>query len=359
MDICFIHTNAKEAFEKESVGGAELQLYHISSKLAERGHNVKFLTRTESKETVENVELVPCLGDVDTIAKKLKIGLRMLVEMERQDCDIYLTSSDNMTPGLVSVYCLLRRKKHVHRTIHKREMDKQVIKRNPIKGVIHNLGLRLSDLIFVQCKEHDKMISEWFNPETQVLKNSFAIDDEPETSGEHILWVGRRVKWKNPCMFIDLAESQPEEDFIMISPRVSGKEDFYDEVEKKAEKIPNLKLIERVPREKIQEYFNDAKIFVNTSNKEGFPNTFIESGIGKTPILSYKVDPDKFIEENNCGYSCNGNQELIRQRLDDMLGNKEKTLQQGLNCRKYTEENHDISKNIITLEETLEKIMEN
>lgn len=358
MDISFIHTDAKQAFEKKSVGGAELQLYHISAKLAERGHNIKFLTRTDSKESIDKVELIPCLGDVDTIAKKIRVGLKMLIQMDKQDSDIYFTSSDNMTPGLVSLYCILKGKKHVHRTVHKREIDKQIIKNNPVKGIIHHLGLRSSDLIFVQCEEHEKMISDWFDPNTKIIRNSFVIGDKPKSEKNQILWVGRRVRWKNPSMFLDLAESRPSENFVMISPCTSGSEEFYSKIRKRSKDISNLKLIERVPREEIQEYFDKAKIFVNTSDKEGFPNTFIESGLGKTPILSYKVDPDSFIEKNSCGYSCNGEQELLENRLDEMLENKDRTLQQGSNCRKYVEKYHDLSNNILRIEESLKQVIE-
>jgi len=33
--------------------------------------------------------------------------------------------------------------------------------------------------------------------------------------------------------------------------------------------------------------------------QKDFSNTFIEAGKGSTPILSYKVDPDSFIELKN------------------------------------------------------------
>lgn len=350
--ICFIHSYGAEAFRGESVGGTELQLYNISTALA-GDYDVTFLTRAEG--TVEGVKLLPGLGSVGSWSEKIRSGLRLLRYMRKVDADVYFSSADTMIPGLVSVYCRLTGKKHIQRTVHQRELDLTLFEKSLSRGLGNNIGLRLADTVLVQSREHGRMLSSWTDSRWRVLKNSFPLGDRTSTGGDYVLWVGRRVEWKRPGLALDLAEKFPDHEFVMISPRTGGTEALFDRVEQRANEIDNLELIERVPRDEIQDYFDGAKLFLNTSEKEGFPNTFVEAGIGSTPILSYTVDPDGFIEAYDCGYSCNGDEELLANRLEQMLeegGLDEK----GENTRRYVEENHDIEKNIEIVKEEIERL---
>lgn len=359
-EICFIHSYGADAFNKESVGGTELQLYYLSTALAsEEDNEVNFITRNPTEGRIEGVNLVSGLGDVDRWSSKILSGFKLLYYMNRVDSDLYFSSSDNMIPFLVSVFCKIKGRKHIHRTVHERECDGSMIEENRFKGFMNYIGLRLTDLIFVQSKDHEEMLREWFDPTLEILHNSFPIPEKKEQEGDYILWVGRRVEWKKPELALKLAREFSSEKFIIISPRTSGEEDFYNRIEAEAEELSNVELIERVPRKEIQDYFDNAKIFLNTSEKEGFPNTFVEAGIGVTPILSYKVDPDSFIENNECGFSCRGDYSELKSKLKEMLENKEETQQKGENCRKYVEENHDISKNILKVRKEIERLLEN
>lgn len=356
--ICFIHSYGAEAFRKQSVGGTELQLYYISTALAENeDYRVDFITQS-ADEQVEGVNLVSGIGSLDNIGLKILSGLRMLYYMHKTDSDLYFSSSDNMIPGLVSFFCKLRGKKHIHRTVHERECDGSLIQESKIKGTVNYLGLKFADLVFVQCRDHEQLLSEWFDPDTRILPNSFPIPNKGEIGGDYILWVGRRVEWKKPELALKLAREFKSERFVIISPRTSSDEEYYNRIENEAEELSNVELIERVPRNKIQEYFDNAKIFLNTSEKEGFPNTFVEAGIGSTPILSYRVDPDSFIENNNCGFSSSGDYEELKSKLEYMLENEDQRMRQAENCREYVEENHDISKNIQKVKKQIERLLE-
>ena len=358
-DVCFINSLGYEAFKGKSVGGTQLQLYYLSTGLAEdQDYNVYFLSRgAEDEEEIENVVFFEALSRVKGIKNKVTSGIRLMKKMYDVDADVYFSSSSNMEISLISLFCKLKRKKHVHRTNHERQMKKSRLWNEPVKGVINHLGMRKADLIFTQCKDHADMLSDWFEPDLEILPNSFPIPEGENSKGDFVLWVGRRVEWKRPDLVLDLAEEFPSEDFVVISPRTSSTEEFYDRIERRAGKISNVKLIERVPRDQIQEYFDNAKIFLNTSENEGFPNTFVEAGIGYTPILSYKVDPDSFIQVKDCGFSCGGDYSELKLRLEEMLENEDETRRKGENCREYVEKNHDITKNIQKVKAGMERLL--
>lgn len=356
-NICFVHSQAYSAFMDESVGGTQLQLRNISVKLSEEGFNVKFITRlpTETKN-VDGVELIDGIDDAEGLIEKLFASLRLFRKMKQIDANVYFSSNSNMEVGIVGLYCFLFRKKHITRTVHSSQLNKDFISSKDLKQFINQLGLRQADLILVQCKEHKNLLENWLNTTSKVFRNSFNIKEKEYTSGEYILWIGRRVEWKRPDLFLDLAEYLENEKFIMISPKTGNSEKFHSKIEERASKIKNLKLIERVPRDRIQEFYDNAKIFINTSEAEGFPNTFIESGISYTPILSYKINPDNFLESENCGYDANGNYKLLKKYLTRLLNDKILIEHKGKNCRKYVEAYHDIDQNIEHLKRQIDSI---
>lgn len=359
VKVCFIHGQGYNAFKKKSVGGTQLQLKNISQELAEIGHDIKFITNIKgNEEKIGSVDLIGNIGTADTYFNKVLSGLKLFKALRDVDSDIYFSSNSNMEVGAVGLYCWLFNKKHITRTVHEMQIKKSSVLSRGFKGLINHLGLRQADLILVQSEEHKETLSNWVNGDIKVFRNSFDIEAKKQQTSNKILWVGRRVKWKRPGLFLELAEEFPSEQFIMISPREGSSENFYECIEKKASSIDNLELIERVPRDEIQNKFDEAKIFVNTSKQEGFPNTFIEAGIGHTPILSYKVDPDKFIQNYECGYSSKGDFQQLKQNMANLLGNKEKIREMGENCRSYVEKNHDLEKNISFLEDFISRLTE-
>jgi glycosyltransferase involved in cell wall biosynthesis len=114
-----------------------------------------------------------------------------------------------------------------------------------------------------------------------------------------LLWVSRCQQIKRPHLFLDLAEALPETRCRMICPREDVA--LWESVEKRSRAIPNLEFIEKVPYHEIQEHYDCANIFVNTSTFEGFPNSFIQSGSGHAALLSLCVDPDGMIGVFNSG----------------------------------------------------------
>ena len=141
----------------------------------------------------------------------------------------------------------------------------------------------------------------------------------------------------------------------MIAPPPKDKEDDWNNFKEKTELVKNLKLIKKVPFDEIQKYFDEAKIFVNTSESEGFPNTFIQAGLAATPIASLKVDPDSFIQSNNCGNACHDDYQDLKRSISQMLTNVDIWKTKSQNILSYIKKNHNIETNIMILKQAIEK----
>jgi glycosyltransferase involved in cell wall biosynthesis len=137
-----------------------------------------------------------------------------------------------------------------------------------------------------------------------------------------LLWVSRCQQLKRPHLFLDLVKALRDARCTMICP--CEDKELWDSVAGRAESLPNLEFIEKVPYHEIQEYYDRAKVFVNTSTFEGFPNSFIQAGLGKTAILSMCVDPDGMIGVFGSGVLSGDSPALLIQSAMQMHSDQEK-----------------------------------
>jgi glycosyltransferase involved in cell wall biosynthesis len=137
-----------------------------------------------------------------------------------------------------------------------------------------------------------------------------------------LLWVSRCHPIKRPHLFLDLVEALPGARCRMVCPPEDR--ELWNSVAARAAKLANLDFIEKVPYHEVQEHYDTAEIFVNTSTFEGFPNSFIQAGLGKTALLSMCVDPDGMIGVFGSGVLAGDSVEALLQVAKQMLSDQEK-----------------------------------
>lgn len=354
IKICYISTYVYPLFDSECLsihGGSELQSYLIAKELSRNeDFEISFVTGDFGQKNIESYENIKLFKSFnprskDGLLQKFVQSIQYYRLFKRINADIYFTSAANSTVGLVSLFCKLNNKKHIHRTAHETEVNLAYSKKG-ILGKIFIKGLESSDLVITQNENHKKLLRENHGINAKVLKNSFIIKTNNMSDKISVLWVARCDYWKRPELFIELAEYIPDKRFVMIAPPVNENEEYQKEIKKKANEIENLTFIDKVPFNEIQEYFDNSKIFVNTSEYEGFPNTFLQAGIGKTPILSLNVNPDNFINKYNCGFFCENNFTKLVENAKVLIDEEEVWKEKSENISKYVKKQHDIHKNV-------------
>jgi glycosyltransferase involved in cell wall biosynthesis len=166
----------------------------------------------------------------------------------------------------------------------------------------------------------------------------------PEKKCIDLLWVARCHPVKRPHLFLDLAERLPEARCRMICSLQD--EPLWQSVSARARRLPNVDFLEAVPYRDIQGHFNESHIFVNTSEVEGFPNTFIHSGLGYVAILSLVVDPDGMLQEFRAGFCARGEFEPLAGEAADLLGDPSKLAAAQHECARFVREWHDNNANV-------------
>jgi glycosyltransferase involved in cell wall biosynthesis len=344
IGICFIAPKAYPLFNKdveEVFGGAEVDLYLLACELArDESFKVTFITADYGQKDIENISGVTVIKSLDLKKHPLCGAIRLWRAMRRSPADVYLLKTASPGVPLTAVFCLLHKKKLAYKTASSTECDGRYIKRHYLLGRAFAWSLRKAGVVFTQNVADKEDLQRTVGVSAVVLPNGHHLPPLTNQDREIVLWVGRSDPEKRPELFLDLARKVPGEQFVMICQRATGDQD-YETLVTRADEFKNVQFIERVPFHEIKTYFQRAKVLVNTSRSEGFPNTFIQAAQYATPIVSLGVNPDGFLNEYNCGICCKGDVKCLSDSLRYILDGG-RYVEFGTNARSYVEKNHDI-----------------
>lgn len=350
--FCIVSLGAYPLFNpecKRTFGGAEVQLYFLAQSLKRLGCEVDFVVGDFGQERVENYNSIRVIksssvsgrsGIVSFIRSSLILS-RVLFSL---NSDVFLQRSASAGTGLVRLISWLKRKKFVYMSAHEIDCNGEYEKQNNfIKGLLFRLGVRNADLVITQSVDHEKMLSDHHGVKSVVMPSMYPLDEQVENGiyKDTVLWVARCEDWKNPDLFLELAKSNLDVQFTMICPPSNNQPDFFEKIKSTARSAKNVTFIRFVPFEEIDAYFSRARLFVQTSDYEGFPNTFIQAFKNETPVLSFSVSPDSILERNNLGACADGDREIFFTEFQNLLNDREKLTQMGSNASAYFRKNHD------------------
>ncbi len=344
--VCFIAPKAYPLFNPDVgkvFGGAEVDQYCLATELAkDKDFEVSFVTADYGQQKTEIIQGVKIIKTLTFNENPLFGAIKIWRGLREADARIYFQEAASWGTFLVALFCKLHKKAFVYRTASQQECDGTYLKQHYFAGRAFRWALHNAAKTIVQNEMDKQNIKQTPGVCSIVCPNAQRLPVLSEVQKDIILWVGRSAQVKRPELFIELAEKMPNERFVMICQRATGDQN-YDLLLSRARKVKNMQFIERVPFAEIGNYFQRAKVFVNTSSSEGFPNTFIQACNYAVPILSLKVNPDGFLDKYNCGQSCNGRFQKLVDSLKFMLA-ENNFLKPGKNARRYAEQNHDINK---------------
>lgn len=352
--------NSEAVFNKnstETFGGATVQLYNMTKKLASYKdlQIYSFVNKFENISTNNNKDfnLVFTYDKNDLFPVKI---FKLAYQLARKRPHIVLQRGLTIESCLLSLYCRMTGIKFVFMYAHDREVQGRYQRSNN-KCYLYRILTICSPALIVQSMSQYNQLSIKIRKKSYVIKNGYDIPDFDTGAYDDkktILWVGRLEPMKRPDIFIKLAEYFKKEQFIMIGPVRDDLKEYADKIIAEISKHENIKYLNFVHHHLIDKFFQSAKVFINTSEAEGFPNTFIQAGLRQTPVISLNVNPDNFITENNAGSFCKNDFKILKESLNNILSDKKKLRIKSKNIYDYTALNHNIDitvdrlKNILT-----------
>ncbi len=358
--VCFIAPKAYPLFNpdvKKVFGGAEVDLYFLATELAkDENFAVSFIAADYGQQDIETIDNVRIIKSLDFDKNPLSGAARVWRAMHTANSQIYFQEAVSWGTLLVALFCASHKRAFVYRTANQGESDGTYFNKKRLLQKAFSWSLHKAGAVIVQNEIDRENLQNSVGIDSLVIPNGQKLLDSGETTRDTVLWVGRSTPLKRPELFVKLAENFPDEKFTMICQKATGDENYRDLLAN-AEKLDNLQFIRAVPFADISTYFRQAKVFVNTSDSEGFPNTFIHACNRAAPILSLKVNPDDFINRYNCGMCCDDNWQRMIDSLKTML-QKDRYVELGKNGKKYVEERHDLAKIIKQYKELFEKLLQ-
>jgi glycosyltransferase involved in cell wall biosynthesis len=186
-----------------------------------------------------------------------------------------------------------------------------------------------------------EMLKKNLGREGVLIRSTFSPNaNVVHSGGESILWVGTIRDIKNPAMFLDIAARLPEHRFVMVGGVGAGGDKLMETVQARAGEIPNLTMTGAVAYHEVGRYFGKAKLLVNTSHAEGFPNTFMQAWYNGTPVVS-TVDPDQLLTRHGLGRHCRNLDEMT-DAVREFAETKDLRHQTGERARDYVVKNHNL-----------------
>jgi glycosyltransferase involved in cell wall biosynthesis len=346
IHVCFIAPKAYLLFNPEYkgiFGGAEVDLYLLSRELAKDDlFKISFVTADYGQPDNETIHNVHLHKSITFLENPVFGAYKIWKSLKKANADIYV--QETFSPGtiLVSLFCRVHSKAFVYRTAHSDECDGTNLSMFPIMGRFFLLALRNASSIITQNNCDRIALEKTAKLSSCIIANSIYLPVLTSGPKHHILWVGRSADFKRPHRFFELVQSFPNETFMMICPQASNDKN-YESLCSKAKSFKNLTFYSHIDYHQIMPYYQQAKIYINTSDSEGFPNTFVQAGAAGTAILSFAVNPDDFLTRYNCGLCCRGDMDKLKAGLAFLLDGQ-RYIEIGKNGRKYVEENHDISR---------------
>jgi glycosyltransferase involved in cell wall biosynthesis len=347
IGVCLVSPDAYLLFNPRATGvqgGTEVDFYMISTELAkDKRFRVSIITGDFGQAKIETCGDITIYKATD-LRKNIFSGAASLWKaMRLVNADIYFRQGAAITTDIVAMFCRLHHKIFFLRTAHDLECNGWYLKQYPLRGRTYLWSLKQARRVFVQKASDVSNLFGTTGINAIIMPNGHHIAPLQGNQRDCVLWVGRSEKFKQPGLFVRLARENPSEQFVMICQQIKGDNDYQNLVSM-AQQTPNLKFLKYVPFHEIDAYFLRAKVYVITSEAEGFPSTFVQAGKCSTPILSLHVNPDGFLDKYHCGICCNGDWTMLTNSLKALSEQSSRYIEMGKNARRYVEENHDIGK---------------
>lgn len=330
--ICFVIPN----YVTFTTGGAELQVYYLTKEFLKRGWQVELLYGRKKEQKIKKTS--PYFDERITYLTYRKYKFRAfeflsaLWNLFNTKSGYYYQRTDFALTGACALHCKFynrhmtyalaqdqdaQRKKYISelRTFSYRSRLKRLIRKVDFSLVdkLIEFGKQSANLVVCQNYEQQQLLRQNFNISSIIIP-SIALQPQNNQKKENIvLWVGNMHPVKQPQLFLELADrfsNHQEWRFVMIG-RIDNDIQGLEST--------RVEVLGECSYEETANWFARAKVFINTSEKEGMPNTFLQSWYNKVLVLSLNLNPDGVFADNRNGFVFDGNLQKLSEHLSSII----------------------------------------
>ena len=312
--VCFVGYYNLPVLAREyggvHTGGEEVQQTLLARALARRGYRVTMIVGdygqpdgatwhgvTTLKTHTPNAGL-PVLRFLHPRWTSLNAALK------RADADVYYVSPACVQLGQVALFARRHGRRVIFRSAHDANCSPETLMiRYWRDRKLFEYGLRRSDVILAQTAKQRQMIRENWGLTSDIavmMVDSAERELGFEARDVDVLWVNNLRRFKRADLFVELAKSFPDLKLHMVGGPMPGFDDVHRSLVESLPAVPQVKYHGAVPYHDVNDLYERARVFVNTSDTEGFPNSYLQSWVRGTPVVAF-FDPDGVIAREGLG----------------------------------------------------------
>ncbi len=344
MKICFLGLDnlpvLAPEYRRHTIGGESVQQTLLARALARRGHEASMVVADYGQADGATWNRIRVFT-----ACRLDAGIPVLrfihprwtgiwSALARANADLYYTSCAGMPVGLVAMFCKRHRRRFVFRTASDSDCDRsRLLVQFARDRWLYAYGLRRADTILVQSHAQAMALARNFSLPSRVA--GMLVESPPPTAKRDIdvLWVSNIRRVKRPDLALALATQLPHASIHMVGGSLPGEQALYGEVKLAAAASRNLTFHGRLSYWDANAVYDRARLLVNTSDVEGFPNSYLQAWIRGVPVVTF-LDPDGVITRNGLGIAVDSPSRM-RDSIRDLLEDPAALAAASNRCREF------------------------
>lgn len=354
--ICFVAPTAYSLISGDKniniVGGAELQQSLLAKALVQAGFQVSMICMDHGQDNdlvIDGVRIIK--------AYQPNAGIPMLrffhprlssvwQGMKRANSDIYIQYGAGMLTGVVASFCKFNNKKSIFYAASDADFTETPSHIKYRRDLwLYQYGVKHANTILVQNPNQQRLCKLMYDRDSIQVPNVYAPPESANNNPNgYILWVSTIRQLKRPELFVELAKSFPYYRFKMVGGKGRGDEALYEDIKKQTDSIANLDFMGFVPYSQVDQYFDGARLVINTSDYEGFPNAFLQSWARKIPTVSF-FDCGARVHEKPVGFIVDSLHKM-RDVIEKLMTDDHEWHTQGELCQAYFAANNSIEHGI-------------
>jgi glycosyltransferase involved in cell wall biosynthesis len=224
--------------------------------------------------------------------------------LKRADADIYYVSGCSFLVGLVAMFARRYGRGLVYRVASISDCDPRTLRVKFWRDrQLYSYGLRRADTVLAQTAEQQKILLASYARSSIVVE---PLQDPPgrcdrfDAREIDVLWIGAIRPLKRPHLLLELARRLPDVSFAIAGGPSSDNPALYEETRQQAGQLPNVRFLGSVPYHDVRALYESARVFVSTSEIEGFPNTWLQAWAHGAPVVAM-LDPGNLLSEHRLG----------------------------------------------------------
>jgi glycosyltransferase involved in cell wall biosynthesis len=352
MHVCFVSMEAYATLQPglaEHAGGAGFQVVQLARGLRDAGHRVSFVVGDYGQPFQVEIEGFQVyrsnkVAYDKSVTRALQNLLRLFKAMRAAGADYYVLRSTRYLAFFVMFFARLLGARYVFMIANISHCVKEELESlSPVFRRLYAISLRFAHGVTAQFKDQAAMMLENFNIRASVVPNCFNVPEQPEPMPEaqwDAAWIATVKASKRPDRLIHIAESAPDLKFV-VAGGPGHDQAYFDDTTAKLKALPNVDYVGFVQPDQVDQYYAKSRVYLMTSDLEGFPNTFLYAWSKGRPVVSTGVDPDGLLAKRGLGAmepDLDKTAEVIRGLINCSVSYAESSDR----CRAYVSEAHTV-----------------